>query len=360
MSVLEQFGVDAAKVASLSEAPRYPKEVPGRVAHIDADFIAYQVSAERKDELDPNCPIPRKTFEDMKHNAQTAIKHLRSLAGAGRAVIHTTHNSDKGGRDEQAILKRYQANRLNRDNRPEHLDAIREWLGQGCGLKGVVGVNHTDQEADDGMTQASYADPENHVVVSADKDLLMIPGLHMNPNESSPVITKTDAFGWITRDKTPGGTIKIGGRGTKFFWTQMLMGDPADNISGCPMVPGKIAMEASPTKEYTKLLEQWKACSADETVTIASLDGRLKKLEKPKKCGPSMAYDIISPLKTDKECYDIVKQCYEDNGVEYVHWNTGEPVTATKALFSEMQLLWMRRSKDPLDVLHWLKEEVLK
>ena len=30
----------------------YPSPVPGRVAHIDADFMCYQVSAETRDELD--------------------------------------------------------------------------------------------------------------------------------------------------------------------------------------------------------------------------------------------------------------------------------------------------------------------
>lgn len=357
MNNLEQFGIGADQRSALSHSDtRYPAEVPERTAHIDGDFLAYQVSAESKAELDPDDPTPRKTLEDMWHNAAEAVDHLRKLAGAPRAVVHVTHNSDKGGRDQQAILKRYQANRLLRENRPEQLDIIREYLGEGCNGR-FRGVIHTDQEADDGMAQASYEDPVNNIVVSADKDLLMVPGLHLNPNSTRPVITKTDPFGWITLDKTPSGSAKPGGRGTKFFWWQVLMGDAADNISGLPVVAGKVWQTVKPTKAHTEALAAWRACSADEIEAKEVLEARLEKLEAPtKKVGPALSYEMISGCKSDKECWAVVKEAYVTSGHTFVHWDTGVEVTPTQALLSEMQLLWMRRSKDPMDVLKWLKE----
>ena len=111
LDILEKFGVDLATVESLPQpGVNYPKQVIGRVAHVDADFMAYQVSAESKAELDPNDPTPRRSYEEMKHNAYEAVEHIRRLAGAGTAVLHTTYNSNKGGRDTAAILKPYQAN----------------------------------------------------------------------------------------------------------------------------------------------------------------------------------------------------------------------------------------------------------
>ncbi|WFG40925.1 RNaseH [Paracoccus phage ParMal1] len=360
---LAKFGVDAATVASLQpQEPQYPKEVSGRVAHIDADFMAYQVSAESKAELDPDDPTPRKTLDDMRHNAFQAVDHIRRMAAAERAVLHTTHQSNKGGRDDQAILKPYQANRADRDNRPEHLDTIREWLASGVGDSGGVfqGCNHTDQEADDGMTQAIYADRDNAILCSADKDLLMVPGWKLDMY-TGKITNQKDEFGFIAIDDSKSSK-KVVGRGTKFFWAQLLMGDAADNISGLPECPGVMWQQYAGTKAYKDTYAQWIA--ADDKAVADKLDEKLAKLTaKTKKCGPVLTFQLLEGARNDKECWETVKACYEhlvkDHGYVYRHWQTGAEVTPTQALFSEMQLLWMRRSKDPNDVLHWLKE-VLK
>ena len=259
---LADFGVDAATVASLQpQADQYPPTVPNRVSHIDADFMAYQVSAESKAELDPDDPTPRKTLEDMRHNAKQAVDHIRRLAAAERAVLHTTHKSNKGGRDRTAILKPYQANRADRDNRPEHLDAIREFLGAGVGdTTGVFeGRNHTQQEADDGMTQALYADFENAILCSADKDLYMVPGWKMDM-QTYVISRQDDHFGYIEIDDSKSRK-KVVGRGTKFFWAQCLMGDTADNISGLPECPGVIWQTYSGTAAYQDTYAQWIAAN---------------------------------------------------------------------------------------------------
>lgn len=356
---LSKFGVDAATVASLDpQAAQYPKTVPGRVAHIDADFMAYQVSAESKAELDPDDPTPRKTLEDMRHNARRAVDHIRQLAAAERAVLHTTHNSDKGGRPAHAILKAYQANRIDRTNRPEHLDTIREYLGSGVGdtSGSFIGKNHPDQEADDGMAQAAYADPDNAIVCSLDKDLYMVPGWRLDIN-TGRIWNQKDHFGYIELDDSKSSK-KVVGAGTKFFWAQMLMGDPADNISGVPMVPGRVWQEYTPTAAYTDTFTQWKA--TDDPVLASKLSDKLDKLcAKPKKCGPVLTYAILQSARNDKECFLTVRECFErlasDHGHKFMHWETGKQVTPTQAMLSEMRLLWMRRHKDKDDVIKWIK-----
>lgn len=358
--LLKNFGVDAATVASLKpDEPQYPKEVACRIAHIDADFLAYQVSAESKSELDPNDPTPRKTLDDMRHNAFKAAEHIRRMAAAEFAVLHTTHRSNKGGRDAQAILKPYQANRADRKNRPEHLDAIRVWLSEGFGddLGIYEGRNHTDQEADDGLAQAVYTDRGNAILCSADKDLLMVPGWKLDM-KTGEITNQTDDFGFIKLDSSKS-TKKVVGRGTKFFWAQLLMGDSADNISGLPECPGAVWQTYAGTKAYRDTLTQWIAAGSLES--SSALADRLAKLTaKTKKCGPVLTFQLLESARNDRECWDIVKSCYEqlakDHGYVYRHWKTGAVVTPTQALFSEMQLLWMRRSKNPNDVLLWLKE----
>lgn len=350
----------AAQVASPAEA-EYPREVPGRVAHIDADFMAYQVSAESKAELDPLDPTPRKTLEDMKHNAYAAVTHIRRMAAAERAVLHVTRAETKGGRTGIAKLKPYQANRADRTNKPEHLDTIRGYLGTGAGDKEgkLTGSIWTTQEADDGMAQAHYADPENTIICSADKDLLMVPGwkLDMYTNK---IRQEKDAFGWIDLDRSKSSAKVIGG-GTKFFWAQCLMGDTADNISGVPEVPGKIWQQYDGTAAYKDALGQWIA--TDDKDIAAKLDAKMAKMTaKTKKCGPVLTYKLLQDARDDKECFNTVKCCYThlatDHGYQFTDYRDGSPITPTQALLTEMQLLWMRRYPDPKDVLNWLKEVI--
>lgn len=367
MSILDAFGMDAGELASITQAPKYPKPVPGRVAHIDADFMAYQVSAESKAELDPNDPTPRKTLDQMRHNARAAADHVRQLAGAETAVLHTTHKSNKGNRDNIALLKEYQATRKERDNRPVQLDMVREWLGSGCGdTSGTfIGMNHTQQEADDGMAQAAYADPENNIVCSMDKDLFMVPGLKLCMY-TYKIHKVTDAFGHIelVQKFDADGKVKatkVIGYGTKFFWAQLLMGDPADTISGCPKVPGSVHTLYDPTAGWTETYRLW--IDAPDKRTADRLDRKLQAmLSKPKLCGPATAYKIINPQTSDAECYRVARECYvglaEQHGYVFQNYRDGTPVTPTQAMLSEMKLLWMRRRPDENDVLHWLKEQL--
>lgn len=354
---LSKFGVTNEQVSKLDTAGvKYPSAIKNRVAHIDADFMAYMVSAESKAELDPDDPTPRKTFDDMLHNAYVAVDHIRRMAQAERAVLHVTHNSDKGGRGESAIIKPYQANRLDRD-KPEHLDEIRVYLGSGVNdTTGVfVGAMHTHQEADDGMCQAAIADPENAVVCSKDKDLLMVPGLHMDMDTYE--VWTAERFGSIWIDDTKSSK-KVKGHGTKFFWAQMLMGDTADNISGLPACPGAIWQYYSGTKAYRDVLDQWVA--SNDPVVSRKLEDKMSKLEaKTKLCGPMLTFQLLDGCKTDAECYNLVKRCFVEletkHGYEYKHWNTGKRVTPTQAMLSEMLLLWMRRTPEKMDVLNWIK-----
>lgn len=358
MADLSKFGISAAQAAGLTHnMTKYPETVSNRVAHIDADFMAYQVSAESKAELDPDDPTPRKTLEEMRHNAKEAVDHIRKLAGAERAVLHTTANSDKGGRERIAIQQPYQENRKERTNRPEYLDYVREFLGKGVGdTTGVfTGLNHTDQEADDGMAQAAYTDPDNNIVCSKDKDLTMVPGLRLDLYTNN-VWKLDDGFGSI--ELVEGKTKKLKGYGTKFFWAQVLMGDPADYIKGLPECPGSIWQEYDGTKGYYDALEQYTL--AKDPVQKQRLLDRVQKMElKTKKVGPVLAYNLLNSLTCDKDCFELVKECFvklaEQHGYTFQHWQTGKLYTPTQVLLSEMKLLWMRRTKDENDVLHWIK-----
>lgn len=289
-----------------------PDTVPGRVVHIDADFLAYQVSAD-----------DAKTIADMEHNCDVIIETLRLRAGAEKSLLHLTpRGSTKGGRFDIALIKDYQANRRDKP-KPKLLHVIREWMHKERGA-----MLYPECEADDGMAMAQHkaireGRHNETIIVSRDKDLAMVPGLALNWESGEITDTEDKPFGWITLEQGldkhgKKKAAKIRGRGTHLFWIQMLQGDTADNISGLP-----------------------KIC----------VDG------KQKACGPVAAYNLLSPCRDDLECCEVVFGFFQDYSeqVGFKNFRNGESITAAQAFWSEAKLLWMRRELDPNDVKVWFR-----
>jgi hypothetical protein len=311
--------------------------------------MAYQVSAESKDEL--SGAKPRKSFRDMCHNASRAAEHIMRLAGATSYVCHTTPSgSNKGGRDDQAVQQEYQANRKDRSEKPEFLDDVRAFIGQE-----LNGKPHLDQEADDGMAQAAYGadNPSLCIVCSKDKDLRMVPGLHLDMYTGEIVNVPADDFGTIELERKydEQGKVKstkLVGYGAKFFFAQVLMGDTADHIKGAPAVPARLLAEHKPSAAYIK------------AINSGSEAALMKVMEKPSRgCGAVTTFDILDHTRSSKEAFNLVKRVFveleQDHAYEFKHWNTGAVVRPTQALLGDMYLLWMRRNKNPKDVVEWLK-----
>lgn len=297
----------------LPEAKDYPDMVRGRVAHIDADFLAYYASYEREGE--------DRKLDEMILGLQTMITDIRKQCGAETAVLHTTPNgSDKAGRHAVAVQKAYQSSRQS--EKPRLLEVVRAWMEVPM-MVNVTGRSWLDAEADDGMAEAAweaYADGQSDlcVVASRDKDLRMVPGLHLN-FDTGELEGADDTFGFIkvktTVKKKEGGktskTHKPRGYGTKFFWWQMLMGDSADTIPGIP------------------------------------------------RCGIIKAADLLAGAGTDYEALNIVKAAYKEYGQEkgFVHWDTKDDVPWAQAFMASAQLLWMQRTAGQLDdVKDWMRE----
>jgi len=314
-------GIDLEGLAHANSSSQlvFPDPWPGRVAHIDADFLAYQASFERKD--DP------KTFEEMKSNARIMVENLRLLAGAETVHLHLTPGtSDKGKRFDIALLKEYQANRKDKE-KPRYLHVIRQWFNSA-----YPATLHQLCEADDGMASEQYSalargDRAKSIIVSKDKDLAMVPGLHMDWDNGS--IVDVD-FGSIWIDDTKSSK-KLRGFGEKFFWAQMLMGDSADNISGLPFLHRSLVAHH---------------CPPTALVTAGSVEAYNRELRKikDKKCGPVMAFAMLEQADTAKMCFDIVTNAFKLAG-PYANWRDGTEITWQQAFLSECKLLWMR--KDP-------------
>jgi 5'-3' exonuclease len=125
------------------------------------------------------------------------------------------------------VYPEYKANRLDTE-KPRHLAAMREYLmtqhnaimSEGCEADDLMGIAQC--QAEEGTT----------TIVSLDKDMLMIPGNHYSWHIEGGTPDKR----WVKEAKRQ---LVEPLEGLRWFYTQLLTGDPSDNIKGCPGV-GKV------------------------------------------------------------------------------------------------------------------------
>lgn len=111
-------------------------------------------------------------------------------------------------RYDVAVTAPYKGNRTNLE-KPEWLSSVRDGLRDRWGA-----ITSVDEEADDLLAiRATELGPEGFVLASTDKDMLQIPGEHYNITKKE----KTTVSPW---------------EGLKFFYSQIITGDRADNIIG--------------------------------------------------------------------------------------------------------------------------------
>lgn len=213
----------AAKAKPIPMARALPP-VEGMVLHLDADFAAYNCAGN-----DDTCP------GRARRNVLDKIADLRAVTGAVRVVAHlTAPASHKAHRYICATVKPYQGQRKG-GRRPINWQHLRDYLTYYEGDAFTPKVWLT-READDGIAYVAHHAATHghlHAIATADKDMRMLPGRHVC---------------WQSREiiDVPLGTYELIGPGDKvyghkWFWLQMLQGDPADNIPGIPRLGEKTA-----------------------------------------------------------------------------------------------------------------------
>ena len=329
----------------------FPPMVKGRVLHADADVFAYKAL-----DLDYSLASNKKELDEI-------IRIWKGLSGAEYVHLHLTMGN-KGGRNEIAQVKKYQGNR--RKHEPAKRDRLDE-------LKQYMSLMHTDdvkacawydQEADDGMCQAMQNNTKD-VLFTIDKDLWMVPGKHIN-KETFEIEEFPDGFGkcWIEVDES--GKKKVRGRGTSWFWHQLLAGDTADNIPGLPELEVAIWVKYAPTQKYvdltrriaSKRLPNDNLMTNDQYKKTVLRFSQYCKTLKPKKCGPVLAHEYLKDCLPDRMAYQRVLEAYYTHYGEtftFINWKK-EPVTCNykDMLLEQARLLWMRRTKGE-DVKEWLQ-----
>lgn len=238
---------------------------PRLVAHVDGDYMAYFASGS------DNC-----SAGDARRNVLSRLEKLRLSTGATKVVMHLTHGaSTKGERFLAAVTQPYQGQRTS-GKKPRNWQFLREYLEMYDGPAFTPKL-WKNREADDGIAYVceSVAKTEDllHVVYTADKDMRMFPGLHVDWKTWEQVSVPFGAYDVLSESGTQ--------YGHKWFWMQCLMGDPADHIPGLPGVgPGTAEALLSETRsnagaaplvfgKYSEVIgEDWRDYFAEQAVLL--------------------------------------------------------------------------------------------
>jgi len=287
--------------------------VLGRVLQYDADFGCYE------------CAWLDKSVAD---NIDTLMKHIdikRQMAGAEYVNVHITLGM-KGGREQMATVKPYQEQRGKRDPLlTERVAALRNFLAN-YDTDIVTPVANLLQEADDSLTQLQVLrirdyGVQSSVIMSGDKDLWMVDGLHCDQKTGRMYTVK----GYGKTEYRDVGNVKpkLIGEGTSWFWHQMLHGDTADNIAGLPTLTAKLLNRYLPTKKFNP-----------------------KRKDAP--CGEAKSTAILNGVTNDVEACKRVLEAY-----------SGIYPNAKTMMIESAFLLWMRRTENPKDCVDFLNESGL-
>jgi len=140
--------------------------------------------------------------------------------GVSKIVIALSCNRSDNFRKKE--WPNYKSNRID-SYVPEYLHDVYDFMIENYKCKLLPNL-----EADDIL--GIYASKNTHIAVTVDKDLLGVPGWHLNPNKDKDLryITNKEAH--------------------RFFCKQWIMGDSVDNIPGLWRVGPKKA---------DKMLEEW-------------------------------------------------------------------------------------------------------
>ncbi len=194
-------------------------------ALIDGDILLYELGSCTDDEGHPlKWPL-------VKARVDGKIHQIKQDAECDEYIVYLT--GDNNFRKTEATIKPYKGNRKGVE-KPFHHQHIKDYL--------LKTKNHTvsvceNYEADDGMAieqtkgiaqkyLARSVDPEIDLysgtcICSRDKDLRMVAGNH---------------FSWKS-GKQPEATFSVTDKeGYHWFFMQLLMGDPVDNIPGLYMI----------------------------------------------------------------------------------------------------------------------------
>jgi hypothetical protein len=232
--------IAAAANASPMAAGSVPL-IPKRTLLVDGDGLAYYCAG--NDDTDAG---------EARQRLIDKVRGAARIVGAERIIILlTASGSHKGHRYAVARVKPYQGQRAN-SRRPKNWQVLRDYLHSGSTPFEVEAT--VTAEADDLFGWWAYNYPDDVVIYTQDKDMRMLPGMHLDwvshrvhtvEYTKALLVERELMYNVVPKDSV----FNDKQYGHKWFWLQMLHGDTADNIPGLPKV--ELAGKLKPVGEVT-------------------------------------------------------------------------------------------------------------
>lgn len=307
---------------------------------IDGDWLAYKVACilEKKEvcifDLEGNLVDTYKNKTEYKkstnynpnfeiRDSQKPIKSYQSTMDYRlRVLVKTFLDATKctevlialGGpdnfRDHLNLPKKYKGNR-DGTLRPLALSETRQRVAE------IFPTVYSDwEEADDIISKYQYAYSQNRsvrmVVATLDKDARGTSGLLYNPDKNT--LVDIDGLGFVSLSKN-NSSYKLYGEGRKWFYSQLLTGDKADNYFPCDL---HRTLTNNPSK--SPIITDFKC------------------------------FNLLDKCVTDAQCLKLITDIYYDWYKDITSWVTWDGRTIQGTWIDILQLYFdvvhMRRYKD--------------
>jgi 5'-3' exonuclease len=275
------------------------------LAIIDGDVLAYQACRSRFDGKSKEELVEFTPEEDDKY-LEECWERLKKNVQDYKELIYTNDHkmavkSATNFRDD--IYPEYKQHRRNPSSINPFVPILRRWL-----VDAGLAVEAIGMEADDYIriwSEECKAVGRPFVIFSVDKDLKCIPGTHYN--------TKDRAFFESTPEFA-----------ARFFYEQLLKGDPTDNIKGVPKIgPVKATNLLADCEDETEMqmviVDQYYQYFGDQWKKELILNGRLLYLLKHSTdifsiddwIIPDEAYEALSEYESSNDCDDLLTKNYD-------------------------------------------------
>lgn len=217
----------------------------------------------------------------MEYRLKSLVKDFLKATGCSEVLIALGGPSNF--RDRLDLPQKYKGNR-DGTLRPLALGETRTILATMFPT-----VYSEDEEADDIISKYQHKYSQDRVgrrivVCTLDKDARGTPGLLYNPDKST--LVDIDGLGFLTLTKASSG-YKLYGEGRKWFYSQLLTGDKADNYFPCDLYR---ANTNNPSK--SPIMTDYKC------------------------------FNLLNECETDMECLKIICDTYYEWYKDVTEWTT--------------------------------------
>ena len=229
---------------------------------IDADLLIYKAGfAAQSSNDDPPLEHSLGNVKKMVKGIEDKMSDYFTIDGK---TLFLSPDGRENFRYKVAQTLPYKGNRTA--PKPKHFNEMKDYIKMK--YPHVVAV---EEEADDAIGKESTRLDGDCVIVSADKDLRMLPGWHWEMNDTEHPFFATD-FGYLMLQKRKGKRLQLIGTGEMWFYAQTLLGDKADNIPGVKGMGDKKVFELlHDAKSKAQLVERVIKCYQDNGLSLQQL-----------------------------------------------------------------------------------------